>query len=149
MTSLIRWSPRPDVLRTHMSRLFDDAFNDFLAPVAGREDTRAGAWMPAVDIRETADSLVFHAELPGMTKDQVELTLENNILTLKGERQFERDEERESYHRIERGYGTFNRTFALPANVKTDDVKASFDNGVLTIELPKIDEAKPRRVQIA
>lgn len=148
MTSLIRWDPRSDVLRTRMGRFFDDAFNDFLAPLAGREETRTGAWMPAVDIRETADSLLFHAELPGMKKEDVELTLENNTLTLKGERKFERDEERENYHRIERGYGTFTRTFALPANVQTDDVKASFDNGVLTIELPKVEEAKPRRVQI-
>jgi len=148
MTSLIRWNPRPDMLRSRVSHLFDDAFNEFVAPLAGREETRTGAWMPAVDIRETADGLIFHAELPGMTKDDIELTLENNVLTLKGERKFERDEERESYHRIERGYGTFTRTFALPSNVRTDDVKASFENGMLTVELPKVEEAKPRRVQI-
>lgn len=149
MTSLIRWNARPDVLRNRVSRLFDEAFNDFVAPVSGGEETRTGSWMPAVDIRETADSLVFQAELPGMTKDEVELTLEKNTLTLQGERKFERDEQRESYHRIERGYGTFTRTFALPANVRTEDVKASFVNGVLTIELPKVEEAKPHRVEIS
>jgi HSP20 family protein len=147
MTSLIRWE-RPDLLRSRMSRIFDQTFNDFLAPLAGSEETRTGAWVPAVDIRETSESLIFSAELPGLTKDDIELTLENNVLTLKGERKFERDEERESYHRIERGYGTFTRTFALPSNIRTDDVKASFENGMLHIELPKADEAKPRRVQI-
>ncbi|MEZ5331413.1 MAG: Hsp20/alpha crystallin family protein [Thermoanaerobaculia bacterium] len=149
MTSLIRWNARPDVLRDRVSRLFDEAFNDFVSPLSGREDTRTGSWMPAVDIRETPESLLFHAELPGMTKDEVELTLEKNTLTLQGERKFERDEQRESYHRIERGYGSFTRTFALPANVRTEDVKATFENGVLTVELPKVEEAKPHRVEIS
>jgi HSP20 family protein len=148
MTALIRWE-RPEVLRTRMSRLFDEAFHDFLAPLGGHEEIRNAGWMPSVDILETPDSLLFRAELPGMTKEDVDLTLENSTLTLKGERKFERDEEREAYHRIERGYGAFSRSFSLPANVRTEGVKATFDNGVLTIELPKADEAKPRRVEIA
>ncbi len=148
MTSLIRWEPRTGLFRSRLSRLMDEAFNDFLAPLAGGEETRLGTWTPAVDIRETDEALLFTAELPGMKKEDVEVTVEHNVLTLRGERKFERQEEKESYHRVERVYGQFTRSFGLPANVRTDGVNATFADGVLTVELPKAEDAKPRRVDI-
>ncbi|MDX1501609.1 MAG: Hsp20/alpha crystallin family protein [Thermoanaerobaculia bacterium] len=147
MTGLIRWTPQADLFRTRVGRLFDDAFNDFLSPV-GDAEISTRSWMPPVDIRETENELVLTAELPGMTKDDIEITLENNVLTLSGQRNFEKDVERESYHRIERAYGRFSRSFALPRNFSTEDVKAQFKDGVLHITLPKREEAKPRRIDI-
>jgi HSP20 family protein len=88
------------------------------------------------------------AELPGMTREDVQITLENNVLSIAGERKFEKDVKGESYHRLERTFGTFARSFTLPANVKTDKVEATFKDGVLTVTLPKVEEAKPRRVEI-
>lgn len=147
-TSLIRWDPRPDLLRGHLGRLFDEAFRDLLAPLQATADTRLGSWTPAVDIRETEDALVLQAELPGLEKDDLEITIEDHVLTLRGERRLDRDETRESFHRVERAYGQFSRTFQLPTSVRMDGVKAQFANGLLTLELPKVEAAKPHRVEI-
>lgn len=146
MTTLMRWSP-PDLFRSRMSRLFDESFNEFLAPVSGSEEL-GGKWLPPVDVRETDEALTLTAEVPGLGKDDVNVTVENNVLTINGERRFEKDAEKEGYHRIERAYGTFTRSFTLPANVESDKAKASFENGVLTISLPKAEEAKPRKIAI-
>ncbi len=148
-TSLTRWSPYPDLLRGRLGRLFDQAFTDFLAPLAGGEEIRLGPWSPAVDIRETPEALIFQVELPGMDKDDIEITLENRVLSLRGEREFSRDDTKETYHRVERAYGQFTRSFGLPTDIATDEVKAAFAEGVLTIELPKAETAKSRRVAIA
>jgi HSP20 family protein len=107
------------------------------------------SWSPAVDIRETDDSYLVYAELPGLTKEDIEITLEENILKLSGERRFEKDVEEEQYHRIERTYGTFTRAFSLPSRVDAGNVKAAFQDGVLTITVPKMEEAKPRKIDIA
>ena len=148
-TGLIRWNPHMDLFRDRMSRFFDEAFNDFVRPVSGeREELGRRAWAPAVDIRETADELVLAAEIPGLTKKDVEITVEDHTLTLSGERKLEKDVEKENYHRIERAYGRFSRVFTLPANVRTDQVKAEVKDGVLLIHLPKAEEAKPRRIEI-
>ena len=93
-------------------------------------------------------ALTLSAELPGISREDVQISIENSVLTISGERKFEKDTKEENYHRIERSYGAFSRSFTLPSNVKTDQVAASFKDGVLTIALPKADEAKPRKIEI-
>jgi len=127
--------------------VFNQAFNQFLrSDVEAQESTRT--WAPAVDILETPEAYEVKAELPGIAKDDVHITVENNVLTLKGERKFEKDETKENYHRIERTYGAFARSFTLPTRVDQEKVEAKFDNGVLTISVPKAAEAKPKRIDI-
>jgi HSP20 family protein len=147
MTAITRWTANPDLYRNPFDRLFNQAFNDFLGPVA-TEEVSNRRFLPAVDIRETQDALTLIAELPGLKRENVHITLENSVLTISGERTFEKDAKEENYHRIERAYGTFSRSFTLPANVATEKVDASFTDGVLTITLPKSDEAKPRKISI-
>ena len=106
-------------------------------------------WIPRVDIRESADGLTLLMDVPGLGKDDLNITLENNVLTIAGERKFEADEKaNESYHRLERQYGAFSRSFTLAPTVRTDKVEASFKDGVLTVHLPKQEESKPRRISI-
>ncbi len=147
-TGLIRWNPETDLLRGRVDRLFNQMLGDLWGVPQTTEEVSARRWMPAVDIRETADALVLSAELPGLTKDNVNITLENNVLSLSGERRFEKEVKEETFHRMERSYGEFTRSFTLPANVRTDKVEASFTDGVLTITLPKVEESKPRKIAI-
>lgn len=142
-----RWNSSNDLVRERVNRLFEQAFGDALAR-EGEEVPTAG-WAPAVDIAETEDSLVLYAELPGLTKDHVEITLEDSVLAVRGERPLIEEHERESFHRIERAYGAFQRSFRLPANVRPDGVQARFQDGVLRIDVPKVEEAKPRKIEIA
>jgi HSP20 family protein len=102
-----------------------------------------------VDIQETEEGYRLTAELPGLTKDDINITLENNVLRLSGERKFEKDVKKESYHRIERAYGTFGRSFVLPQQVSSDKVEAAFKDGILTVTVPKAEQAKPRKIAIA
>jgi HSP20 family protein len=149
-TALTRWTT-PDLFRDRLDRIFNQMLTQSFNPdvlLEPQGDVTARRWMPAVDIRETADSLLLVAELPGMTREDVQITLENNVLSIAGERKFEKDVKGESYHRLERTFGTFARSFSLPANVKTDKVEAVFKDGILTVTLPKVEEAKPRRVEI-
>ncbi len=146
--SLVRWSPRGHLLRNQVSRLFDEAFNDFVSPADDATGTVETDWMPAVDIREDTDSLLFIAEVPGMSRDQIEITLENQVLTLRGERKFERDEEHGRFHRVERAYGSFSRSIQLPGNVDTGSAKATFEDGILQIRLSKSEEARQRTLEI-
>lgn len=146
-TGLMRWTPETDLLRSRIDRVFNEMLRDVWGtplsePVSGR------TWVPAVDIKEGDDALTLTAELPGFTKDQVDITLENNVLTLAGERKFEQEAKGETYHRIERSYGSFSRSFTLPATVKTDKVDARFEGGLLTITLPKVEESRPRKIAI-
>ena len=151
MTNIARWSHHPHhhrsaaaaAVREPLFRLFDT----FLADTG--EDVTSRAWVPAVDIQESEDGYRLQAELPGLTKDDVQITLENNVLRLSGERKFEKDVKQESYHRIERSYGSFSRSFALPHQVSSDKVEAKFDNGVLSIHVPKAEQAKSRRISIS
>jgi len=147
MNALTRWTASPDLYRSPFDRLFNQAFNEFLSPIA-TEEVSNRRFLPAVDIRETSDGLTLSAELPGINREDVHISVENSVLTISGERKFEKDTKEENYHRIERSYGTFSRSFTLPSNVKTDQVAASFKDGVLTIALPKADEAKPRKIEI-
>jgi HSP20 family protein len=132
-----------------------EAFNRAFVPFFGTEatpdesETVARAWVPRVDILENDEAYQVTAELPGIKKEDVEITVENNVLSLKGERKFEKDVNKESYHRIERAYGTFARSFTLPTRVAQDKVEAKFDNGLLLITIPKAAEARPKKIEIA
>ena len=127
-----------------MNRLFEE----------GNGDSRSGeppatrAWSPAVDIHETENQIVVKAEVPGMEREDIELGLENNVLTLKGDRRFEKDTTEENYHRIERAYGTFSRSFSIPSVVDEDKISADYKEGVLTITLPKTEKAKAKQIAI-
>lgn len=124
-------------------RSFEDAFNRLLnEPRAGRP------WSPAVDIFETEDELVVKADVPEVELKDIDVRVENQTLTLSGERKFEEEDKAKGYHRIERGYGQFTRSFSLPPTVDTEKVGAEYRNGVLTITLPKKAAAKPRQVKI-
>ena len=146
--SLTRWTPVSDFLRSPLDRVLNQSFSDFLAPLASNEEVSNRRFMPPVDIRETPDALILQAELPGLTKSDVRITLENQVLTLSGERTFQKEVQEQNLHRVERSYGTFSRSFMLPANVETDKVLAAFQDGVLTVTLPKVEKAKPRQIEI-
>jgi HSP20 family protein len=111
--------------------------------------TSTRAWNPSVDIFENNNEVVLKAELPGMDAKDIEVNLERNVLTLKGERHFEKEAKEENYHRIEREFGTFSRSFALPSAVEDEKVTAEYKDGVLTIVLPKREETKPKTIKIA
>jgi len=145
--AIVRWEPFRDLLTTqdHFNRLFNETFssffgNDRLAATAG--------WAPAVDVYETDQSVVLKAELPGVDPKDVEARVEDGTLYLKGERKFENEVKEGSYHRVERAYGSFTRTFALPTSVDAEKVAAEYKDGVLTLSLPKREEAKPKTIKI-
>jgi len=144
--AIIRWDPFRDLitLREKMNRLFEEAFT-----TRGEEkDLVASTWTPSVDIFETENSLVLSAEVPGIAEKDIEIKIEDNTLTLKGERKFEKETKEENYHRIERAYGSFYRSFTLPHYIDQDNIKAEHENGVLKITMPKKPELKPRKVKI-
>jgi HSP20 family protein len=153
-TSMIR--RRPSSMRSSAgSRMspFDRLFNDeVLRPFRMFEEMaetlNERGWAPAVDIRETEEAYEVLADLPGFDKKNVDITLENNILTLRGERKWEGEEEKQAYRRIERAYGEFSRSFSLPTQVDAETVEAKFTDGVLTIKIPKAEESKPRRITV-
>lgn len=146
--AIVRWmDPFRDVMgiQDRVNRLFEE----LLTRGRGREEgLEGGAWVPAVDIYETNDDVVVKAELPGVEKDQIGVEVKGGVLTLRGERKHEKEVKEENYHRIERSYGTFLRSFALPVSVDQDKVSARFKDGVLDIDLPKKEKAKPRQVKV-
>jgi HSP20 family protein len=106
-------------------------------------------WTPNVDIKETENEIVLHADVPGIDEKDIDIKLEDGTLTLKGERKFEQEKKGEGYHRIERGYGSFVRCFSVPDSVDSEHVKAAYKSGVLTVTLPKKEVAKPRSIKVA
>ncbi|MBZ5576648.1 MAG: Hsp20/alpha crystallin family protein [Acidobacteriia bacterium] len=124
-------------------RLFEDAFTRFLSEPASNRP-----WSPAVDIYETENDLVLKADLPEVSLKDIDVRVENQTLTVSGERKFEQEEAHKGYHRIERSYGNFVRSFAVPNLFDTDKISAEFHNGVLTVTLPKKETAKPRQVKV-
>jgi HSP20 family protein len=146
--AIVRWlDPFRDLtsIQERMNQIFEDA----LSRTRGREEgLRTGMWTPAVDIYEKTDSVVVKAELPGVEKDQISVEVKDGILTLRGERKFERDVKEESCHRIERAYGSFLRSFSLPVSVDQDKVSAKFKDGVLEVELPKKEKVKPKQIRV-
>lgn len=124
-------------------RLFEDAFTRFLS-----EPTSNRPWSPAVDIYETENELVLKADLPEVSQKDIDVRVENQTLTIAGERKFEKEAGNKGFHRIERAYGNFVRSFAVPNTFDTDKISAEFHNGVLSVSLPKKETAKPRQVKI-
>ena len=144
---IVRWEPFRDLVTTQdrLNRLFNETMGRFI----GSEGLRSGAWLPPVDIYETEQNIVLQAELPGVDPKDVEATVHEGTLYLKGERKYEKEVKEESYHHVEGAYGTFARTFELPASVDADRVQAEFKDGVLTLTMPKKEEAKAKRIKIS
>jgi len=144
--SITRYDPFRDLktLQDEVNRLFSTNFSRGF----GDEGLSRGAWTPSVDIFENKDELVLEAELPGMNREDFELTIENNVLTLRGERRFEKKDEADNYHRVERAYGSFTRSFTLPQTVSGEGATAEYKNGVLRVVLHKREEVKARRIEI-
>jgi HSP20 family protein len=144
MSSMIRWEPFRDLatLRDQMERVFN------ALPGRGDEGLTAGAWVPPVDVYESHDAIVLKADLPEMTENDVDISVEGNTLTIKGERKREAEGEERNYFRVERSYGTFTRTFTLPPTVDPAKIEATFSRGVLKISLPKREESKPRQIKV-
>jgi len=144
--AIIRWDPFRDLmtLRGKMNRLFEDA----VASQGEEKDLITSSWTPSVDIYETEDEVVLTAEVPGIKDEDIEIKVEDNTLTLKGERKFEKDTKEDNYNRIERAYGSFHRSFSLPHYIEQDKIKAENDHGVLIIKMPKKHDSKSRKVKI-
>jgi HSP20 family protein len=146
MTTIVRWDPFREMgtLQGRMNRLYDEVWGR-----DRREDESVtGNWMPSVDVKETKDALQISTELAGIDPKDVEVTVENGILTLKGSRNFEKAVDGESYHRVERAYGSFERSFTLPTNVDPEKIQGTYKHGVLQLSLPKREEAKPKSIAI-
>lgn len=134
-------------LQERMNRLFGENFGRMLMPYP-EEDWTLTTWAPACDIYETENEIVVKAELPEVKKENVQITLENNLLTIRGERKFEEETKKENYHRIERTYGEFIRSFTLPTFINAEKITAEFKDGVLRVTIPKREEAKPKQIEV-
>jgi len=145
--ALIRWDPFRDLLtlQDRMDRLFEESLS---RNRVFEQSLASGVWSPAVDIYETTDEIVLKAELPGLKKEDVSIEVSDNSLILTGERTFEKDIREEHYHRIERSYGSFSRTFSLPTAVNQDGVNAQFIDGILEIHIPKAEKSTARVIEI-
>src|SRR4026207_1945561 len=144
--SIVRYDPFRDLrtLQEEVNRLFSTN----LTRAFGDEGIGRGAWAPSVDIYENKDQIVLEAELPGMKQEDFDLSIENNVITLRGERKFEKTDETDNYHRVERSYGSFTRSFTLPQTVSPEGATAEYNNGVLRVTLPKREETKARRIEV-
>jgi len=140
--AITKWDPFRDLLnlQNEMTRVFGRAYGE------NAEGERT--WAPPIDIYETADAYKVVAELPGFTPDQVDVTVNEGTLTIKGERKFYEETNEENFHRIERRFGAFQRLVSLPQQVQADKVEAGFENGVLTVSIPKAELVKPRKIEI-
>ncbi|MDW7681692.1 MAG: Hsp20/alpha crystallin family protein [bacterium] len=141
--SIVRWNPGRTLMNLpdEMDRFFGDFGLDFW--------NTDSVWNPAVDITEKSDGYEVKAELPGMKKDEIKISCEDDVLMISGERKSEQDEKKDNYHRIERRYGKFQRSFYLPKNVKANDIKANYKDGVLTVTIPKSEEAMPKEIAVS
>lgn len=143
--ALVRWDPvrELDALQDDMNRLFDSFF--------GRREGAANGsrrWVPPMDLAETEEHLVLRADLPGMDREDIQIEVSENVLTVSGERRAQSEDKREGYHRVERSFGRFSRSIELPEGIAAEDVRAKFDRGVLEVEIPKPAEHKPTRVEV-
>src|SRR5438309_9762582 len=146
MTVLTRWDPFREcaTLQVRMNRLFQESFRR-----EGREESlTTTSFAPAVDVYEDEHNVTVKIEVPGIDEKDIDVRVENNTLTVHGERKFEKEEKEENYRRVERQYGSFTRTFALPQTVESEKVSATYDQGVLKITLPKKAEAKPKQIKV-
>jgi HSP20 family protein len=144
--TLVRWDPFRDLvsIQDELNRLFGRTF----AGVEPLRPSAAGTWMPSMDVYETEDKIVATLELPGIDPDAVDVSVEDSTLTVSGSRELSNEVKEESYHRLERRYGSFTRAITLPQTADTSKVEARFDKGVLTIEVPKVEKAKPKKIQV-
>jgi HSP20 family protein len=149
MPNIIRRNPFGELttLQDRLNQLLSQPFGMWRAGGAEQALT-ASSFVPAVDIYEDEHSIILTAETPGVEEKDLDITVENGVLTISGERKMENEEKQDNFHRIERSYGRFTRSFTLPPTVDPDDVKAEFDNGVLKITLAKREEAKPKQIKI-
>ncbi len=148
MTDLIRWRKGEDRGLTQMRREMDRLFDRFSEAWPLRGFSETGRWMPSVDVSETDKELVVRAELPGMDPKEIDISLSGKVLTIKGERQHEREEKKENFHLVERSSGSFSRTVQLPVEVKADKVKAEYKDGVLNISMPKTEPEAVKKIEV-
>ena len=141
--SLVRWNPNRTLIS--ISHEIDRFFNDFGLNLR-ESDT---VWCPSVDLSETENTYEVKAEMPGMKKEDIKVEVKENVLILTGEKKHETKDDKKNFHRLERVYGKFQRSFRLPREVKSEEIKAKYRNGVLTIEIPKTEEMKPKEVSVA
>ena len=146
--AIVRWRPFEDLLnmQDEMSRFLDSFFGE-RAPARRAEESQS-SWLPRVDISESENEILVRADAPGMSKDDIKITMSENVLTISGEKKIERDEKKENYHRIERVFGSFQRNFYIPSNVDAEKINASYKDGVLSVALPKKEEAKPKEIPV-
>jgi len=144
MTTIARFEPfrGASALQEQFNRLFNETFRN------QAEESAVTAWAPAVDIYETPNELVVKADLPEVNEKDIDIRVENNLLTIRGERKLEKSVSEENYLRVERTYGAFSRSFSLPNTVNPEAIKAEYKNGALTVTLPKREESKPRQVKV-
>jgi HSP20 family protein len=142
--TLIKWTPRPASIFDDMNKMISNVYeNDWNFPVRSKTN-----WSPEVDVKESDNSFTLTADIPGLTKKDVNLNVSDNILSISGERKVEDEKESGNFHYRERRYGSFSRTFNLPETVKEEDISASFKNGILIVELPKQEVALPKEREI-
>ncbi len=155
--TLIRWNPVRDLTAWHpvsglaeefvtMQREIDRMFDRFRGGIA--DENGSGSFMPAVDIVEGANDYQIKAELPGVKKEDVKITVQNGVLTIRGEKSRESEKKGDNVRRVERSYGSFQRSFTLPTSVRSEKIEASYDNGILTLSLPKSEESKPKEIEV-
>jgi HSP20 family protein len=137
--AIIRWDPFREMtqVQSQLNRLVDQVWG-------GRQES----WLPAVDVFDTKEAVVLKAEVAGMDPDDIQIEVEDNVLTIKGERRFEEKVDEERYYRVERRFGSFQRSLALPQGVKADEISAAYDDGILTVTVPKVEEEKPKRIEV-
>ena len=142
--TLVRWSPWRDIMsvQDEMNGLFNGLVSSRSAS-RGAED-----WIPSVDISETDDGFIVTADVPGMSAESIKISVANNVLTLRGEKKNVREETEENFHRVERVFGAFERTFSLPSGVEPENIRAKYKDGVLRVRLPKSKEAKPQEIKV-
>lgn len=138
--AVIRWDPFREMTQQTQSQI-----NKLVDQVWGG---RQESWLPAIDVFDTKDAVVLKAELAGMDPDDIQIEVEDNVLTVKGERRFEEAVDEERYYRVERRFGSFQRSLALPQGVRGEDISASYEDGILTISVPKVEEEKPKRIEV-
>ncbi len=143
--AITRWNPMRELMGVHdqLSRFFDDYWTR-----PGERETDYGTWAPAVDLREEDKRYVIEADMPGVKKEDIEINLENNVLSIRGERKFEGEVNKDTYHRIERAYGKFVRSFTLPARVAADRITATHKDGILEVVVPKAEESLPKKIEV-
>jgi HSP20 family protein len=144
MATLTRWDPFRDLMgiQNELNRLFGRTY------AGGESGGATGAWMPALDIYEGKDTFVISVELPGIEPADVDISVEDSTLTIRGERKFYQEVDEDSFHRVERRYGAFSRSLSLPQTANANAIEATFDRGVLTVEIPKVEEAKPKKITV-